>query len=311
MKILSPAVRSKAKFGLSMQSRFLADLLEAVRLKDQTVLNELNHFQIIIDRLIGKSERLISTISEISQTIPINFHSVGLNLASPTGPSMGHINKVSEVLKHFRPNWISDHLCLTHSESGEFHGLIPIPYSIETAKVVSSNIKFLKREFNIPVAIENITFYAPIDGSELTETELITEVISRSECHILLDLNNLFLNHYNFQSKSNSRRKEAIVKSILYLNEIPLDRIIEVHIAGFGRLGKPRLNAHHDLLIDTHGSETEPEIIELLQILIAKIPQISITLEREANVPTLRELLSELSKIRYLVSKEGDHVDAE
>ena len=68
----------------------------------------------------------------------------------------------------WQANWISDHLYLSHSEAGEFHGFIPIPYSIETDKTTSNNIKFLKRQFGIPVAIENIKFYTPIIGSELT-----------------------------------------------------------------------------------------------------------------------------------------------
>ena len=118
--------------------------------------------------------------------------------------------------------------------------------------------------------------------AEMSEAEFVAEVIQRSDCELLLDVNNVYVNSINHQSNAYE-----------FIKKMPRDRIRYLHIAG-------HVQVSDDLLIDTHGAAIRDPVWELLQFTYQQHGVKPTLLERDFNIPTWQELRAELAKIERI-----------
>jgi len=123
-------------------------------------------------------------------------------------------------------------------------------------------------------------------GSDMTEPEFIKEIVSRSQCGLLLDVNNIYVNCFNHS-------ETPLQDALEYLDIVPLDRLMEVHIAGHTTLP----GAGQSKLLDNHGAPVSPPVQWILRQLHQRKGVSTLLLEREQNVPTLDEILEEVSEL--------------
>jgi hypothetical protein len=143
------------------------------------------------------------------------------------------------------------------------------------------------------IALENASYYAA-PAQEMSELEFINEVLKRSDCKLLLDVNNIYVNSINHN-----------YDPVEFLRGLPGDRIAYGHIAG-------HYDEADDLKIDTHGAEVKPDVWQLLDLAYREFGVFPTLLERDFNFPPLDELLSEVQQIRvvqekYLENKRIEH----
>ncbi|RLA17742.1 MAG: hypothetical protein DRQ62_14635, partial [Gammaproteobacteria bacterium] len=131
------------------------------------------------------------------------------------------------------------------------------------------------------IAIENVSYYAA-PGQEMSEIDFFNAVVEEADCDVLLDVNNIYVNsvnhHYNAEQ---------------FLQSIPAQRISYAHIAG-------HYVEAEDFLVDTHGADIIDPVWQLLEKAYALYGVFPTLLERDFNIPSVAELLSEVSTIQTL-----------
>src|SRR5690606_36861506 len=133
--------------------------------------------------------------------------------------------------------------------------------------------------------LENISYYAALGRPEMPEAEFVARVVERSEAGLLLDVNNVYVNSVNHG-----------YDPYAFLRALPLDRVVEIHIAGHER-------RESGLIIDTHGAEVIDPVYDLLAYALERTGPVPVLLERDNDVPPLAVLLEEVARVRSVYSR--------
>src|SRR5690606_12294196 len=104
---------------------------------------------------------------------------------------------LKSLISRVDPIWISDHLCWTGVDGKNLHDLLPLPYTKQTIKIVSDKIKKTQDFLGQRILIENLSSYIEFECSEMKEWEFLSEIVKKSDCGILLDLNNVYVSSIN------------------------------------------------------------------------------------------------------------------
>jgi uncharacterized protein (UPF0276 family) len=285
--------------GISIQSEFHEDLLEY--LADRSTPKTIKWFEIVPENYMGRGGYRRHVLMEVAKKLPISLHSVSLSIGSIDPLNEEYLNQVVEFAHEINAVWYTDHLSFSSAKGTEFYNLLPLPFTWETVEHVVKRIKKVQSMMEIPFGIENPSYYAQYTGNELTEAQFISEILERSNCKLLLDINNVFVNSMNHFGKADDQNVElAIEKSREFLNHIPLDRVIEVHIAGHKKV-KVR---DESVLLDNHGAPVPKPVQILLQNLNRLQPVERLMLEREANVPPFATVVEEVNQLWGLISTQ-------
>ncbi len=289
--------------GISIQSEFHDDLLKYLSDSSDVLRTQyqLGWFEIVPENYMGRGGYRRHVLMEVAKKFPLSFHSVSLSLGSLDPINEEYLNQVVEFAHEVNAVWYTDHLSFSSAQGVEFYNLLPLPFTWEAVDHVVKKIKQVQSRLEIPFGIENPSFYAQYAGSELTEAQFISEILERSNCKLLLDINNVFVNSMNHRPVFDDQNiDEAMESARDFLKSIPLERVIEVHIAGHKKI-KER---GETLLLDNHGAPVTKSVQILLQDLNRLYPIPRLMLEREAEVPPFQEVLEEAKMLWNLISPE-------
>ena len=227
----------------------------------------------------------VGWLSGFAEIFPLVSHSVSLSIGSidPLDPSFLKMTRF--FLKKFNLHWWSDHLCFSGVDGENGNDLFPLPWTQETVKHVAARVKQAQETVEFPLLLENIPFYSKMPAGDFDEAEFIARSVEEADCGILLDINNLFVNSINhgFDPKA-------------FLDKLPLERIVQIHLAGPGRYG--------NRIIDTHGSAVPDPVFDLLDYVLSKnVNAKAVMIERDQYFPQFDELLAELNHVRTIWDK--------
>lgn len=214
---------------------------------------------------------------EFSKTVPSVTHAVSVSIGTATGPDAPFTRKMAQVSRRLQAPWTSDHLCFTKVGARNIGQLTPIPYTRETLRVLERNVKRAQALLGKPFLLENISAYFQFQGQDYTEPEFFTELVKRTGCGVLLDVNNLRNNAYNLG-----------VKPREYLDAFPMDHVVQLHLAGS--------DWEDGKLLDTHGSPIHEETWDLTQTVLEMAPVKAALIERDQDFGPLDELRHELRR---------------
>ena len=243
--------------------------------------NEINWLEIAPENYICRGGEIFERLINIKKYFPIIPHGLNLSIGGIEPFDSILIENIKKLFAVINPPWFSDHLCFNYVEKTYIHDLIPLPYNKTTVKHLVNRIKKAQDIFQIPFLIENPSYYMLLDN-EMSEADFISEIVEKSDCGLLLDINNVYVNSRNHK-----------YDPIKFLQSVPLERTVQVHIAGHLNKGK--------IIIDTHGEPIINEVYELLKELLKRCSPKAILLERDFNFPRFSELLSEIKKIRTII----------
>jgi uncharacterized protein (UPF0276 family) len=219
--------------------------------------------------------------SEVDELVdvPLVFHDVGMSLGTAHGPvdevHRARLERVQSLARRAQPLLVTDHLAITRSPSGVDLGhLCPVLPSRSTLAILCDRIRVWQDSVDAPVGLENIAHPFQLEG-DFTEAELFCELVHRTGCGMLLDLTNLVLDAKNFGFDPAAR-----------LEDYPLEAVLQVHLAGGVRVG--------GFWVDSHGAAVGRTELTLLARLRGRAKNLrTIIIERDQNLPSLAELLSE------------------
>ena len=189
---------------------------------------------------------------------------------------VGYLKSLGRFLSDFEVPWHSEHLCLGSIDDRFFHDLLPLPFTEEAAKVAVQRLTEVRDVIDVPLALENVSYYAPQGPDGLAEADFVVEVLERADAKLLLDVNNIYVNSRNFGFDPRA-----------YIDKLPAQRVVQIHVAG-------HFVRDDGVRIDTHGDPVPDDVYELLDYALTKVGPVPVLLERDNNVPPLDELLAEV-----------------
>lgn len=214
---------------------------------------------------------------------PLVSHGINLSVGSTDDINQEYIASLKKMLDAVDSPWWSDHLCFTSFGGVYMHDLLPLPFSRDAVKHVAQRARVMQEMVGRPFLFENISFYMNMPGAELTEAQFLSEVLEQSDCGLLLDVNNVYVNSLNHGFDPYE-----------FLDQIPLERTVQIHIAGHSN--------KESIVIDTHGAPVVQPVFELLRYVLERTSVNAVMLERDQNFPEFAELLAELDQIRSVVA---------
>lgn len=228
-------------------------------------------------RLGGKFQDLFAQVSSQHNMV---IHGLSLSLGSPDPLDVNFVKEVGQFMRKFNIKHYSEHLSYC-SAGGHMYDLMPIPFTQEAVHYVATRIKQVQDILEQKIAIENVSSYLS-QSDELTEIEFTNAILQEADCHLLLDVNNVYVNsiNHNYDAKE-------------FIDKLPSKRILYGHIAG-------HYDEADDLKIDTHGSDVIQPVWDLLEYAYKQHGVFPTLLERDFNIPALDELFTEVDTIKQL-----------
>lgn len=220
----------------------------------------------------------LAMLDALRRTCPVSVHGVGLSLAADAPPDADHLARLKRLVQRVDPFIVSEHLAWSLWEGTYFPDLLPFPRTRAALDRIARNVDITQTMLGRRLLIENPALYVRLEGHEMSECELLSELVRRTGCGLLVDVNNAYVSGCNlgFDAKS-------------YLEALPEEAVGEIHLAGHTPDG-PEQDA---LLIDTHGAPVAEPVWALFAQLIERIGPRPTLIERDSNLPPFAELCAE------------------
>src|SRR5206468_382182 len=241
-------------------------------------------FEIISENFMVDGGRPLQILDEILEQYRVVQHGVSMYFGSADKPDRAHLRKLKNLVKRTKTPWLSDHLCWGSVDGTYTHDLLPMPYTLVSAKRTAEKIRMVRDYLEIPICVENVSSYAEFHVSEMTEWEFLSEVVERADCGILLDVNNIYVSaqNHNFDP-------------LTYLERVPIERVAQIHIAGHSKYEK--------YILDTHDHPVIDPVWKLYARAIELAGPTPTLLEWDDRIPSFKEVHGEALKAnRYVPS---------
>ncbi len=215
-----------------------------------------------------------------TERYPFVIHGLSLSIGAPSPLNEQLVRDIKDFMAEHKIRMYSEHLSYC-GDDGQLYDLMPIPFTEEAVKYVAGRVRRVQDILEQRMALENVSYYAPIDTS-MSEREFLLAVIEEADCDLMLDINNIVVNSINHRYDARE-----------FLHAMPADRIRYFHLAG-------HFVEDEDLRIDTHGTPVDDQAWSLLEEAYSLYGPVPTLLERDFNFPPMEELLDEVRRIKQL-----------
>lgn len=261
--------------GLGLRWEFLEEVLQGPPI-------DVAFFEVSPENYMRRGGYYPAALEALKERYAFVTHGLTLSLGAVDPPSPSYLSELDAEITRLGSPWHSDHLCFSSAGPLMLHELLPLKHSRESVTRVADRLRAVQDRLGVPMAVENISYYAHPGAPEMPETEFIRQVIEQSGCGLLLDVNNVYVNakNHGFDARA-------------FILDLPLERVVQVHVAGH-----TPSKWDPELVIDTHGAPVCDPVLDLLELAISHTGPVAVLLERDNDIPDLPELLAELGRLR-------------
>lgn len=218
-------------------------------------------------------------LTRIRERYPLSIHGVGLSIGAQGPLDKAHLERLAVLLDRYEPESFSEHLAWSSHGEVFLNDLLPVPYDAATLQRVCEHIDEVQSFLKRPMLLENPATYVEFAASTMAETDFITEVLRRTGCGLLLDVNNVYVSCVNHH-----RDPYATIDAL------PRAAVGEIHLAGYAR----ECDAAGDpLLIDSHGAPVAEAVWQLYEHALQRVGPVATLLERDNDIPAFEVLHAE------------------
>lgn len=187
------------------------------------------------DGAVRSNPKVLAAIESLPQDKLL--HGVGYPVGGTLGGRHAHLAEFRHWIDRLDPPWTSEHLSFNETGVGTAGFLLPPCQSADGVAVAAANIRARASALGRPFAFETGVNYLPPRPDEMADGAYFAAVAEAADCHILLDLHNLWANERN----GRARIRDVVAR-------LPLDRVCEVHLAGGEQKDGFWLDAHSGLM---------------------------------------------------------------
>lgn len=236
---------------------------------------------------MSESKVLERRLDDIRQRAEVSLHGVGLSLGSHDALDAFHLRQLKALAGRVRPVLISEHLCWSAIDGEHSNDLLPLAMNAASISLLAERIDHVQQVLGQALLVENVSSYCTFMESTMPEWEFVNEVVTRANCRLLLDINNIYVNASNHRFAADD-----------YLRNIAWDRVDELHLAG-----------HEDwdgVLIDTHSRPVSDAVWQLFN---QAVPYLNtgtrVLLEWDSDLPSFSLLLDEAAKASAVLARNA------
>lgn len=222
-----------------------------------------------------------AALERIRADYPLSLHGVGLSLGAADKLDLTHLARLKQLVARYEPALVSDHICWGAIGSVHLNDLLPLPCTAEALELMVSRVHQVQDALGREFLVENVSSYLSFRHAEMPESAFVAELVRRSGCGLLQDVNNVYVNSVNHGFDPHA-----------YLRAMPPAAIREIHLAGF--LRKDALPV--PLLIDSHSRPVADEVWALYREALSLFGPQPTLIEWDQDIPALDVLLAEASR---------------
>ncbi|MBO9666327.1 MAG: DUF692 domain-containing protein [Bdellovibrio sp.] len=249
---------------------------------EQRPATEVAWFAASSEKYLDSRGRALETLQQVRQDYPLALHGSGMNLGNAEGLHLDYLKKLRELIEQVEPFVVSDHVAWTGTSHHHLHDLLPLPHNEETLQVLARNIDLAQSQLKTALALENIASYVSYRSDDMSEWEFISELTCRTGCNLVLDLSAVMTNAHNHH-----------FDPLKYLEHIPMDRVVQVNLAGPIKQGGS--------LYNTKATDVPNIVWELFKQVAPRIRHLPIAIEREQNIPEFSDLEMDVIKASFIL----------
>ncbi len=260
--------------GVGLRSKHYSHLMQ----NDPVV----DWFEIISENYMNNFGYGRHVLSHIASIRPVVMHGVSMSVGSTDPLNLDYLKQLKQLADFVNPVWISDHLCWTGVANINTHDLLPLPLTVESLHHVANRVNQIQDILQRPLILENPSTYLEFESSTLHEWEFLSELVNRTGCGLLLDVNNVFVSGFNHGFDPE-----------FYIRNIPHKSVVQIHVAG--------PTDCDTYLLDTHDQPVPTQVWKLYQLAQELTGGVSTLLEWDANIPEYPELVAEVQKAKEVL----------
>ncbi|EIK59268.1 DUF692 domain-containing protein [Pseudomonas lactis] len=220
---------------------------------------------------------------------PLSLHGVGLSIGGEGPLDREHLARLATLIERYQPQSFSEHLAWSSHGPVFLNDLLPLAYDASTVNRVCAHVDQVQSTLKRPMLLENPSTYLQFQRSTLDETDFISEIVRRTGCGLLLDVNNVYVSCINHQRDP-----------LAYIDALPLHAVGEIHLAGFA---EDTDSLGDRLLIDDHGAPIDNAVWQLYAQVLARTGAVATLIERDNQVPAFSVLQAEARQAEGYLSQ--------
>jgi uncharacterized protein len=240
---------------------------------------EIDWFEIISENFMVDGGKPLENLERILEKYPVVQHGVNLAIGSPIPLDWNYLKKLKALAKKTQTPWLSDHLCWGRLPGAHFHDLLPLPYTREVIEYVAERAHIVQDYLEIPFALENLSSYLSYKADQMPEWEFYTAIVEKADVYMMLDINNIYVSSRNHD-----------FDPLEYVQNIPLTRVVQIHLAGH--------SDHGSYVLDTHDHPVKDEVWDLYGKVWPLTGGVSTLLEWDENFLSFEETCREALKAK-------------
>ncbi len=251
--------------------------------------SDIGFFEVHAENYMGAGGPPHRHLAAIRERCPLSLHGVGLSIGGDRPLDRDHLRRLAGLIRRYEAALFSEHLAWSSHGSTFFNDLLPLPYTRKTLNLVENHIHEVQEALGRQMLLENPSTYIAFEESTYFEAEFIAEIVRRTGCALLLDVNNLHVSCTNQEWDARA-----------YLQKLPLNRVREIHLAGHTRDAD---HAGRPLLIDSHDRAVSETVWALYRHVIRNLGPVPTLIEWDANIPPWQQLKAEADRAEVVLSE--------
>ncbi len=272
MPLPSPCARDRIppRGGVGLKAEHYRTIIET--------LPAIGFFEVHAENYMGAGGPPHRYLSAIRERYKLSLHGVGLSIGADRPLDEDHLQRLKQLIERYKPGLFSEHLAWSSHDTGFLNDLLPLPYTAETLARVVEHIDQVQNALGRQMLLENPSTYLAFAESTYSETDFIAELVRRTGCGLLLDVNNVYV--------------------ASYIDAYPVAHVQEIHLAGYTReaddKGRP-------LLIDTHNRPVDEIVWDLYAHAVGLIGPVPTLIEWDADMPAWPTLKQEADRAEAIM----------
>jgi uncharacterized protein (UPF0276 family) len=236
-------------------------------------------FEVISENFMGEGGKPLVNLDKLRARYPVVNHGVSLSIGATTPLDAEYLARLKTLVRRLNPPWCSDHLCWTGGHRANLHDLLPLPHTKAGIEHVAERVRRVQDTLQVPFALENVSSYLTYTESTMPEWAFLSEIAEKADCGILFDCNNIYVSAKNHDFDAND-----------YVDAMPVDRIVQIHLAGHTDKGS--------YLLDTHSDHVKEDVWALYRRTLRRTGRISTLVEWDEDIPEWDVLAAEAQMAR-------------
>lgn len=268
--------------GLGFKPEHFSDIL---RLRPA-----LGFFEVHAENYMGEGGPPHRMLTRLRQDYALSLHGVGLSIGGPGRLDGAHLARLKALVDRYQPESFSEHLAWSSHGGDYLNDLLPLPYTAETLQAVCDHVDEVQAVLGRRMLLENPSTYVLFQQSTLAEVDFLAEVVRRTGCGLLLDVNNVFVSATNHRMDPRA-----------YLAGFPVAAVGEIHLGGHAEEMLPS----GPLLIDDHARPVADPVWALFAEALALTGPQPVLIEWDNDVPAFPVLLAEAERAARVMADAG------